>query len=105
MSDFSTGPNRTHEAGGSPPSADRSGRRREDVSVERVAPLGWRVRDLRPSQQDGHAMLGFIEQEDGRFEVIQLGEGFRLLTFESLDEAVRHLVQNVPEAPSGDVTA
>lgn len=74
---------------------DHDGLRASDVVVRDVASSGWRVHDDRMPERDAHSVLGFIEKRDGRFEVMQLGSGFRWSTFDTMDEAVSHLTHRL----------
>lgn len=78
------------EAPGDPP-VERPG-----ILVHRVADRGWLVRDS--SVPPGiRSLLGCIEERAGRFELMELGEGFRWTTFDSLAGAVAQLILDVPD--------
>ena len=66
------------------------------VVLEQVALQGWRACDDRLPPEHPRRLLGFVEQRDGIFEVMQLGTGFVWSTFESLEEAMRHVVRSAP---------
>jgi len=68
--------------------------RPEDIVVDQVEPFGWCIRDGRFDEDDRSAVIGFIELDNDLFEVMQLGADFRLLTFNTLKEAVEHLANH-----------
>jgi hypothetical protein len=80
---------------GSPPRA-------QDVVTEALSPSAWRVRDCRFPEQDGCALIGFIEKKDDGYEVMQLGNGFQWFTYPSFAEAVAHFVRVSPPSWSGE---
>jgi hypothetical protein len=68
------------------------------VELQQVTWHGWRARDTRVPEHDPRSLLGFIEERDGAFEVMQLGLGFHWLTFSSLEEASAYLLRTAQDA-------
>ena len=68
-----------------------------DADVHQVASFGWRVCDARIPENDPRRLLGFVEERDGRFEVMQIGNGFRWSTFATMREALTHMLSTAPE--------
>ena len=78
----------------SPPANDRERRARLDEALllEHVSGAAWRVCDSRyPAGSDGR-FLGFVEERNGLFEVMQIAETFIWTSFESMRAAVDHIV-------------
>jgi hypothetical protein len=62
-----------------------------DVRLCQVASHGWLVRTAEHPESAGN-VLGCVEEHHGRFELMELGDGFRWSTFDTLRAAVAHLV-------------
>jgi hypothetical protein len=78
----------------SPPTDDRERRAGLDEALllEHVSGVVWRVCDSRhPAGSDGR-FLGFVEERDGLFEVMQIAETFIWTSFESMRAALDHVV-------------
>jgi hypothetical protein len=56
---------------------------------------GWVIRAVRTPRQDG-AVLGCIEESEDQFELMQLIGGFRWSLHDSLHDALRRLVHELP---------
>jgi hypothetical protein len=63
---------------------------------------GWVIRAVGIAGQDG-AVLGCIEDSEDQFELMQLIGGFRWSVHDSLHEALRRLVHELP--PTGQRTS
>jgi len=72
----------------------------EALLLEPVAPGSWRVCDARVAAGDGR-FLGFVDERDGAFEVIQLAEDFVSSTFPSMRAALDHIVATSPAVVLG----
>jgi hypothetical protein len=68
----------------------------EDILVQPLSASQWRVIDRRVPVNDACSLLGFIEEKNQQFEVMQLRHGFQWFTFGSRAEAVDHF-----SAPAG----
>ena len=65
-----------------------------DLELSEVSAHGWLVRSREPrGELDG--LLGCIEERERRFELMQIGSNFRWTTFDTLLEALAHLVDNL----------
>jgi hypothetical protein len=77
-------------------SAQRRDRAREKslaraLVLENVSEWSWRVCDARiPLTVDGR-VLAFIDQKDGRIEVMQVGDRFIWNSFPTMRAAIRHI--------------
>ena len=65
----------------------------EDLIVQPLSGSQWRVSDRRYFEHDACSLLGFIEEKDDVFELLQLEHGFQWFSFTSLDEAIAHFTQ------------
>jgi hypothetical protein len=72
----------------------------EALLLEPAGPGSWRVCDGRIPTGDGR-FLGFIDERDGTFEVMQLAADFVWSTFPSMRAALDHIVATSPAVPSG----
>ncbi len=81
-----------HRADRSRTDRDRRRLLDEALVLEPVSPQVWRVCDARvPRDEHGH-LLGFVEARKDRFEVMQLGDGFTWNTFDTMRQALDHIV-------------
>jgi hypothetical protein len=71
----------------------------DGILVYHVADNGWLVRDCR--SPDRTRLLGCIERRDSQYEVMQITDGFRWRSFDTLDAAVAHLAAGAPDKLSG----
>jgi hypothetical protein len=62
----------------------------EDILVHFLSASQWRVIDRRVPETDACSLLGFIEENNQQFEVMQVRHGFQFFTFPSLAEALNH---------------
>jgi hypothetical protein len=62
----------------------------QDILVRPLSASQWRVIDQRVPETDACSLLGFIEEKNQQFEVMQLHPGFQWFTFLSLAEALNH---------------
>jgi hypothetical protein len=69
-----------------------------DIDVQSLSSSAWRIRDTRFPEQDARALIGFIEEKGGVFEVMQMGRGFQWFTYRTMQEAVAHFVRVNPPA-------
>lgn len=58
-----------------------------DVRLDRLSPTEWRVCDRTLDEDDHLSILGFIEEVDGRFEVLRMSAPRRRESFPSLEQA------------------
>jgi hypothetical protein len=65
---------------------------RESLSLESAGLHSWRVCDCRVSGGQGR-FLAFIEEKNGLFEVMQLGDVFVWTSFATIDDALTHIVE------------
>lgn len=63
-----------------------------DAVVEALFLGGWRISDRLIDAADPAHLLGFIERRDGRFEVMQIGIGFAWTSFDTMAQALDHLL-------------
>jgi len=61
------------------------------IRVQRVSAVGWLVRSIQPVN-GGLTLWASINRIDERFELLELHGGARWSTFESVDEAVAHVI-------------
>ncbi|GAB3039402.1 hypothetical protein GCM10027052_19440 [Parafrigoribacterium mesophilum] len=70
-----------------------------NIDVQSLSPSAWRICDTRFSQHDdARALIGFVEEKDGVFEVMQMGRGFEWFTYATLEDAIAHFVRVSPPA-------
>jgi len=82
-----------------PAVADRQRREllNEAIVLEHVSGRAWRVCDSRcPAGADGR-FLGFVEERDGMFDVMQITETFIWTSFDSMRSALNHIVATNPQ--------
>jgi len=71
----------------------------EALLLEQVGSGSWRVCDSRIAT--GHErFLGFVDQKDDGFEVMQLADCFVWSVFPTMRAALRHIVATNPAVPS-----
>lgn len=87
-----TGPIRTparkHPPGSTAPMAH--------IVVQPLSASEWRVCDRELPEHDARSLLGYIQQKNDRFEVMDLGSGFDCLSCASLEEATEHFAAAGP---------
>jgi hypothetical protein len=62
-----------------------------DIAVIEISASEWRVSDLRRREEDGMAVLGFVESTPLGFEATGTGDPCVRRAFVSLESAVEHL--------------
>ncbi|WP_349901935.1 hypothetical protein [Parafrigoribacterium humi] len=70
-----------------------AGLTRDDIRIDELSPSRWRVTNKRFRPEDRRGLLGFIEQLEDGFEVMELVDGwqdFAWFTFASYAEAEAH---------------
>ena len=67
----------------------------EALVLEAAAPGSWRVCDGRVAAGNGR-FLGFVEERDGAFEVMQVANDFIWSTVPSMRDALDHIVATSP---------
>lgn len=75
-------------------SSDRQRRERLDEAIvlEQVSGRAWRVCDSRCPVGAAGRLLGFVEQSNDLFEVMQITESFIWTSFDSMRSALDHIV-------------
>jgi hypothetical protein len=68
----------------------------EDLVVLAISRTQWRVSDATKDECDGLALLGFIEQDDDKFEVTTLGKSCDRTYLPSFNAALDRLSQSRP---------
>jgi hypothetical protein len=76
----------------------------DDVLVRLLSPSQWRLVDRRFPENDACSLLGFIEEKNHQFEVMQLAHGFHWFTFPSLGEAFDHFREPAEGAGAQDLS-
>lgn len=71
---------------------ERRDRLNDPLPLEHVSGSAWRVCDSRRPSGSSGRFIGFVEERDGRFEVIQRAETFIWTAFDSMREALTHIV-------------
>lgn len=66
----------------------------DGILVYHVADNGWLVSDCRSPART--RLLGCIERRGSKYEVMQITDGFRWRSFDTLDVAVAHLAAGAP---------
>lgn len=69
----------------------------DDLVIQSLSRSQWRVSDRRYPEHDAIGLLGFIEEKDDTFELMQLENGFQWFSFSSLAEAIAHFTQAPPQ--------
>lgn len=75
----------------------------EDILAVPLSVSQWRVIDRRLPEADACSLLGFIEEKNRQFEVMQLVHGFQWFTFSSLAEALNHFSKPADSAASREL--
>lgn len=75
----------------------------EDILVRMLSASQWRVLDRRWPEADACSLLGFIEEKNHQFEVMQLAHGFQWFTYPSLAEALNHFSEPAGRAAGRDL--
>jgi hypothetical protein len=76
---------------------ERRDRLHDALLLEHVSGSAWRVCDSRRPSGSSGRFIGFIEERDGRFEVMQSADTFIWTTFDSMREALTHIVSTNQE--------
>jgi hypothetical protein len=63
------------------------------LQLSQVSDHAWLVR-TQDTSSDLHGLVGCIEERGQRFELMQIGSNFRWSTFDSLQDALEHLLVN-----------
>lgn len=65
----------------------------ENLELTALSNTEWRVFDARFPAENALGLLGFIEEKDGGFEVLQIGAPGRTFRFDTLEAALTHFVR------------
>jgi hypothetical protein len=99
-------PARSATAGTELDALSRRNRLDDAVVLEFVFPGAWRDCDARVARSGAGRFLAFVEELDGRFEVMQLADEFMWSSFATMRSALTHVVDTHPTVlaarPTGD---
>jgi hypothetical protein len=65
------------------------------IQIDALSASEWRISDTRAEANDASSLLGFIEENDGVYEVMRFSDPIEFSFATSLDAAVAHVTDAV----------
>lgn len=76
-----------------PPAPDGA----REVEVLALSSSQWKICDRRWPEHDARNLIGFVEKDEGLFEVVEVDRGLERFSFPTLAEATAHFARRVME--------